>query len=103
MIEVQSQNYPNTVVKTVANTIDQLHLFRLHSMNVDTVSSFIFPRFAKRDCKGCVMSYNKYYVTQVNVKWKQMQFTVDFTYIDDVKEVEEKVKTVFQKQKMLPV
>ena len=32
-----------------------------------------------------------------------MQFTVDFTYIDDVKEVEDKVKTVFQKQKMLPV
>ena len=27
MIEVQSQNYPNTVVKTVANTIDQLRLF----------------------------------------------------------------------------
>ena len=35
MIEVQSQNYPNTVVKTVANTIDQLRLFRLHSTDVD--------------------------------------------------------------------
>ena len=45
------------------------------------------------------MSYNKYCVTQVNVKWKQMQFTVVLTYIDDVKEVKKKVKTVFQKQK----
>ena len=68
MIEVQSQNYPNTVVKTVANSIDQLHLFRLHSMDVDTVSSFVFPRFAKMDREGRVMSYNNYCVTQVNVK-----------------------------------
>lgn len=98
MIEVQSQNYPNTIAKTVANTMDQLCLFCLHSTNVDTVSSFVFPRFTKRDHEGCVMFYNNYCVTQVNVKWKQMQFTVVFTYIDDVKEVEEKVKTVFQKR-----
>ena len=101
MIEVHSQNYCGTVAKTVANTIDQLRLFRLYSTDVDTVSSFVFPRFAKMDRNGRVMSCNKYCVTQVNVKWKQMQFIVDFAYIDDPKEVEEKVKTVFQKQKML--
>ena len=101
MIEVHSQNYCDTVAKTVANTIDQLRLFRLHSTDVDMVSSFVFPRFTKMDHNGRVMSRNEYCVTQVNVKWKQMLFTVDFTYIDDAKEVEEKVKTVFQKQKML--
>ena len=101
MIEVHSQNYCDTVAKTVANTIDQLRLFRLYSTDVDTVSSFVFPRFAKMDRNGRVMSRNEYCVTQVNVKWKQMLFTVDFTYIDDPKEVEKKVKTVFQKQKML--
>ena len=76
-LEVHSSPYNNTVAKAVANTIDQLRLFRSYSDDFK-VSSFVFPKLAQMDSEGKVVNNNKTCVTKVDIEWKDMVFCVSF-------------------------